>query len=250
MSLRRVWRTSTFICLLVAVLIYFYAVPIAILLHTKWELRNDPRLWVVPKPLRLVSAPDLDGKLLSYFGYEFESPWTEVKLERKLESIVILNFSSGQVLCVLDPAHSVDELGLMKREAVRRGVDLTNVLGEEATRSRYALLTWTWSLTPGDLRLLSPRQKMVANSVFLRMKKIWMERLKGGVYSFQTNWLHGIQEGDPWQDDMVIIRAFDTQDHKIELWVGSEKGANRKPTQDEINRVLCSLRPTATSQAK
>lgn len=250
MSLRRAWQASTFIWLLLAVLIYFYAVPIAVLLHAKWEFRNDPKLWVVPMPLRLVNTPHRDGKRMSYFGYEFESPWAEVKRERKFESIAVLNFSGGQVISVLDPAHDVDELQAMRQAAARRGENLTSVLGEEATSSRYGLLTKIWSLTPGDLRLFSPRQQMVTNSIFLEMKKTWMERVKGGVYSFQTSWLRGVQEGDPLLDGTVIIKAFDTQDRKIELLIGSEQGANDRPSQDDINRILCSLRPTATSPAK
>jgi hypothetical protein len=49
---------------------------------------------------------------------------------------------------------------------------------------------------------------------------------------------------------MVIIEAFDPQDHKIKLWIGSERGANHRPSQEEINRILSSLRPAAITQAK
>jgi hypothetical protein len=250
MSIRRIWRPSTIICLVAAVLIFVYANPIASLLYAKWEVRNDTKLWVVPTPLRLVAAQPPKGKTMSYFGYEFESPWIEVKRERKAESITILNFSGGQVIVLLDPAHDVDELQLMKQEATRRGIRPKSVFGEEAARSRYALLSMTWNLTPGDLRLFSSTRKMATNSAFLLVKKAWMERIKGGLYSFETSWLRGIQEGGPVQDDMVIVKAFDAQDHKIELWIGSERGANHRPSQEDINRILYSLRPAAPSQAK
>jgi hypothetical protein len=119
-----------------------------------------------------MNTPQPDGKRMSYFGYEFESPWTEVKRERKSESIAVLNFSGGQFISILDPAHNVDELHLTRQQAASRGDDLRNVLGEGATRSRYALLNKIWSLTPGDWRLFSPRQQMATNAVFLEMKKI------------------------------------------------------------------------------
>jgi len=250
MSIRRTWQVSTLICLVASALIYVYARPIATLLYTKWEVRNDTKLWVVPAPLLLVNAQHPAGKTMSYFGYEFESPWTEVKQERKLESIAVLNFVGGQMISILDPAHDVDELQMMKQEATKRGLDLKSVFGDEATRSRYALLSQIWSLTPADLRLFSSSQEMVTNSIFLMMKKIWMVRIKGGLYSFHTSWLRGIQEGGPLQDDVVFIEAFDAHEHKIQLWVGSERGANPRPSQEDINRILWSLRPTTTAQAK
>jgi hypothetical protein len=268
MRVRRIWKGSTIIYVVTAVLLFAYARPIAFLLHTKavllfayarpialllytkWEVRKATELWVVPTPLRLVATEPQTGKTLSYFGYDFESPWTDVKRERKLESIAVVNFSGGQFISILDPAHSTDELQMMKREATKRGVELRSVLGEEATRSRYALRSKILNLTPGDLRLFSPRQEMVANSVFLIMKKAWMARLKGGLYSFETNWLRGFQEGGPAQDDMVIIEAFDAQDHEIQVWIGSGHGASNRPSQADINRILYSLRPAPTSQAK
>jgi len=227
-----------------------YAKPIAALLYAKREVRNDAKLWVVPTPLRLVDAPHPARKTMSYFGYEFESPWTEVKRERKWESIAVFNFAGGQVISILDPAHDVDELQMMKQEATKRGGNLKSSFGDEATRSRYAMLSKIWSLTPADLRFFSSRQEMVTNSIFLTMKKTRMERIKGGLYSFDTGWLRGIQEGGPAQDDMVIIEAFDARDHKIELWIGSEPGANPRPSQEDINRILHSLRPATATQTK
>ncbi len=250
MSMRRLWLPSTFVCLAMAVLIFVYAKPIAVLLYAKWQVRNDAKVWVVPTPLRLVEVPHGAGKAMSYFGYEFESPWTEVKRERKFDSIVVLNFSGGQMISIFDPAHDVDELRMMKQEATKRGVDLKSVFGDEATRSRYAMLSKIWSLTPADLHFFSSRQEMVTNSMFLMLKKIWMKRIKGGLYSFDTSWLRGIQEGGPGEDDLVIIEAFDTSDHKTELWVGSERGANPRPSQEDINRILCSLRRATATQTK
>jgi hypothetical protein len=249
MSVRRLRLPFTLVYLAVAAVIFVYAKPIAVLLYAKWQVRNDAKLWVVPTPLHLVDVPHVAGKTMSYFGCEFESPWTEVKRERKFDSIAVLNFAGGQMISILDPAHDVDELRMMKQEAAKRGVDLKNVFGDETTRSRYAMLSKTWSLTPADLHFFSSRQAMVTNSMFLMLKKVWMKRIKGGVYSFDTGWLRGIQEGGPVQDDFVIIEAFDISDHKIELWIGSERGANPRPSQQDINRILYSLRPTA-SQTK
>jgi len=180
------------------------------------------------------------GRKFSYLGYEFEAPWTEVKNERKGESIVILDFKGGQVISILRGA---DELGVMRQEAAKRGADIASVFGDQATSSSYALRSKTLCLTPRDLRLFSSPKEMVAKSVLLTLKGIWITRANGELYSFQTAWTRGFQEGSPTQDSMVSIQAFDEQDREIQLLIGAETEANGKPSQAEINRILYSLRP-------
>ncbi len=84
---------------------------------------------------------------------------------------------------------------------------------------------------------------MVGNAVLLILKQIWVPRMNTGLYSFQTEWFRGFQSGDPARVNVVIIEAFDRQDREVELWIGSEKQANNKPSQEDINRVLYSLHP-------
>jgi len=168
--------------------------------------------------------------------------------ERKMESVAILNFSTGGFIEVLAPSKNGNELDAMKHEAEKRGVDIRNVFGDETTHSNYALRSKVLSLTPRDLRLFSSRQEMVANSVLLILKKTEKNHFRGGLFSFRTEWFRGFQDGDPAQDKMVIVEAFDSQDHKIELYIGSEPAAKSKPSQTDINQILLSLRPASPSQ--
>jgi len=237
-------------CVGLGVLLATYAPQISLLPYMKWELRNAAELWVVPAPLRVAANEPCKGRTFSYFGYEFETPWTQVKRERKQESVAALNFSGRQFVTIFDPAQSANELDLMKQSAAKRGVELRAVLGDEAGRSRYALRSWMWNLTPADLRLFSSRQKMASSSVFLTLKKIWMTGIKGGLYSFETSRFRGFQKGGPGQDDVIIIEAFDAQDRKIEIWIGAERGSKNRPSQADINTILYSLRPVSTTQAK
>ncbi len=224
---------------------FFYGRPLGLLLFTKWEARNEPELWIVPKPLPVFAGETSAGRTFSYFGYEFESPWTEVKLERALKAIVVLNFATGQTIAFPDPAQNVDELKLLKAEAAKRGVPLSSVFGDEATRSRFALRSKILNLTPGDLRLFSTRQEMMTNSIFLFFKEMDMGKIKGGMYSFETGSLRGFQEGTPSQDDVVTIEAADSEDRILELWIASEHNAKSRPSQEDIDRIIFSLRPVS-----
>ena len=162
----------------------------------------------------------------------------------------MIYFSGGQVITILDPAHNVDELQALREASPKQVNDLTKVFGEEATQSRYAFASKMWNVTPADLRLFSTRQEIVNSSVFLLMKNVYIKRIKGGLYSFETSSLRGIQQGDPVKDDVVIVDTFDLHDQKLEFWVGSQRGAAFKPSQEDIDRILYSLRPTPRAQTE
>jgi len=62
-----------------------YARPISALLSAKSDARKTPELWNIPQPLQLQSNLPTTGRMLCYFGYQFNSPWTDVIAERKLK---------------------------------------------------------------------------------------------------------------------------------------------------------------------
>ena len=225
------------------IILFMYIRPVTVLLSTRWLLRNESALWIVPRPLSLGVHKPSTGRMFSYFGYEFESPWAELRRERQFESAVVLNFSTGGVIAEFAPAKNGSELDALKHGAASRGVDIGNLFGHEATRSNYKLRTKVLSMTPHDLRLFSARQEMVENSLLLTVKALGIRRVRGGLFSFQTDWLRGFQEGDPALDNVVFVEAFDSQDHKIELYIGAEPAAKTKPSQTDINQILLSLRP-------
>ena len=133
------------------------------------------------------------GRSFSYFGYEFESPWTEVAIERKFQSVAVLNFSGGQAIAVFDWPNS-GSLQVLKGGSADSAAALETILGAEATRSNYAFISSILNVTPGDLRVFSSRQKMAGNSVLLNMKQLEISRVKGRVYSFQTGSFRGFQK--------------------------------------------------------
>lgn len=246
MTIRRIFSPGTIIAIVFCVVLLTYGLPVGALLYTKWQVRNSPELWTVPIPLPVTAFEKSAGRTFSYFGYEFESPWTEVKQERKFESMAILNFSTGDAISIFDHHNNADALGAMKQAAAQRGADLKNVFGDEATRTNYALRSKILYLTPRDLRWSWSRGEMAGNSVLLMMKQIWLPRTTGGLYSFQTKWFHGFQSGDPAKAGVVVIYAFDAEDQEVQLFIGSEPRSKNKPSQDDINRILYSLHPVST----
>lgn len=251
MSARSLLKTSTIICIVLGVvLLCVYINPVTLLFVTRWKARAKPELWIVPRPLPTVSIEQAVGQTFTFYGYQFEAPWTEVKREEHLKRIELVYFSNGFVLILRDPAQVVNQLKLLTRESTENEAVLKRILGEEATRSNYMLRSKILNLTPSDLQLSLSRQKMVSSSVLLMLKPMWTDNLWGGLYSFQTEWLRGFQQGDPTRDKTVTIDAFDEHDHEIEFSIGRAPDARQEVTQSELNRIIYSLRPVLASQTE
>jgi hypothetical protein len=252
MSARRLLKNSTTICIALGVLllIYVYVKPVTLLSVTRWKARAKPELWMVPRPLADVSIEQTAGKTFTFYGYQFEVPWTEVKREEHLESIELLYFSNGFALMLHNPAQSVNQLRVLTSEGTENEAVLKRIFGEEATHSNYALRSKILNLTPHDLQLSLSRQKMVSSSILLMLKPMWTGNLQGGLYSFQTEWLRGFQQGDPTRDKTVAIDAFDAHDHEIAFSIGRATDARQDLTQSELNRIIYSLHPIPASQAE
>jgi hypothetical protein len=201
----------------------------------------------VPKPLTDVSIERTAGRNFTFYGYQFEVPWTDVKREVHLKNMELVYFSNNLVIMFHDPAQAVNQLKVLTSEGTKNEAALKRLFGEETTRSNYALRSKILNLTPRDLRLSFSRQKMVSSSVLLMLKPMWAGTLQGGLYSFQTEWLGGFQEGDPTRDKTVTIHAFDAQDHEIELSIGRAQSGSQDITQSELNRIIYSLRPILVS---
>ncbi len=231
-------------------LIYVYFRPIGLLCTIRRNTWAKPEFWIVPTPLANLPIDQTPGRKFAFYGYQFEVPWTDVKRETRLKSMQLVFFSNDFAIMLWDPAQRVDRLKLLTGEGTENEAAIKGLFGEEATRSNYALLSKVLNLTPRDLQLSFSRQKMVSSSVLLMLKPMWTHTLQGGLYSFQTNWLRGFQQGDPTGDKTVTIDAFDAHDHEIKLSISRAQNANQDVTQSELNRVIFSFRPIPASQTK
>jgi hypothetical protein len=251
-------RTFYFVGLFVvgAILLFLftYGGRIGLLLLTHWEVRNIPQVWLVPAPLAFVPPHRPAGRKFSYFGYDFETPWTELISGRRYDtndpsdSVVNLTFSTGNVVVIFDPAKR-DSLQILKQEASKRGEQLTKYFDEQSLRTNYSMRSKQLYLTPHDMGVFSSRLEGEGNFALIAMKSIELQRVKGGLYTFHTERLRGFQLGDPAQDEVVIAEAYDSQDHLIKLFISSDPAGQHKVSQADIDQIICSLRPTAGSGA-
>ncbi len=220
-----------FLGLLIALGVWLYAPPLEMLILTRREIRNSPEVWVVPKPLPDTAISQSVGRLFSYAGYEFEAPWTEVKVEKKGDRFGMVHFSAGVTIVLFN--ESLGEAEFEKSN--KSGIAAKTIFGYQV---RSAML----NTTPTDLRILSGRHDMVRCAVFLRLKAGELPPGVGHIYSFQTEWARGFEVGDLSAGKTVEIDAFDLDDNMVRLLITVAPGA-KQPTQEEMNRVIFTLRP-------
>jgi hypothetical protein len=250
-STRRIPKFQAIICIALGVLLLLlYVRPLTLLSVVRWKTRGKPEFWIVPRQLGDVSIDRTAGRNFTFYGYQFEVPWTDVKREVQLKNMELVFFSNNFVIMLHDPAKAVNQLKVLTREGTKDEAALKRLFGEETTRSNYALCSKIVNLTPRDLHLSFSTQKMVSSSVLLMLKPQRVGTQQGGLYSFQTEWLRGFQEGNPTRDKVVTIYAFDAGDHEIEISVGRGQGPSQDITQSELNRIIYSLRPMLASLEK
>jgi len=162
-----------------------------------------------------------------------------------MESGCNTNFSTGGFIEVLAPSKNGNELDRMKHEAEKRGVDIRNVFGDETTTLQLCASLKVLLLTPRDLPCFLPTRNG-ANSVLLILKRP-KEPFRGGLFSFDrmvprfSRWRPGTRQDGH-------CGSLRPQDHKIELYIGSEPAAKSKPSQTDINQNSSFTAPASPSQ--
>jgi len=242
MTARVVRITTCSVCLSLAVLLFVYGPAWSALAYGKWKFRESPNIWIVPRPMSLTFAARTGVAKMAYFGYEFDSPTAEVKEERKVESVVVLSFSSCAGMLIFKPSPGGGLIHAVKLEASKRGENIEDLFGREATGSDYALRSKELNLRPSDLRFFASRQEIVANFLFLTIKDGESQRFKNGLYSFETHWMRGFQEGNLSRDRGVLIDAYDREDRRLMLVVAAKPGPSCF-AQSDLNQIISSLRP-------
>jgi hypothetical protein len=215
-----------------------------------WEMRKTskraPVVRLVPRGLPDSSVSSREGKTLSYFGYKFEVPWTDVDESRtKLYATsVAIGFSSGKTIVFKS---------LPRREFVNAVLKETD---ERAFRqayggvlqSDYALWSAVAHATPDKVTLFTPSKDIMATSMLLLLKATAAPE-QSAIYSIQNTDFKGFQWGDPNGRPRQIVADLFADDAGLEImFFGPGKGQPLGISQADINRVLQTVHKTADTR--
>lgn len=227
-----------------------YLVPrfrLALELHELHKLvSKKPVLVARPIPLQQTAVAEAKGAHLSYFGYEFETPWAELETSGTWKSFARAVFRSGQIVVLNVPTKQLSMIKTVDWWFAARGVTWATAFGANFPRSNYAIYEAAMNLTPDQISVFGPRQRAAAGVMLLEVAKS-AYALPGdtGIYSFSSKYLRGFQFGDPDRARSIRVIAFDSEDRQLGIILTTRPESSVRISQVEINRVIQTLRPTS-----
>jgi hypothetical protein len=213
---------------------------------------------IVPVDLKNKAISTAAGIALSYCGYEFEVPWTDLD-ENKTTSYprdkaektkVDLRVRSGLRLIVraASPREWVNDLPKDLSVSAR---DLEAVFGHETMNSDYRFMKTLYEFTPENMNHWASLQRGLTKEEFLLLiKSIALPKAaETGIFNLQSHDYRGFQLGDPRVRQSKILIDLYSEEGGVEIVFLQEDYLNFSGvTQPEINRVVLSLRKAAPSE--
>jgi hypothetical protein len=225
----------------------FWAGPMAG--TTYIAIKTPPLAKIAPVPLPDSSVSQSPGKKLSYFGCDFEVPWTDVDESQTKVSPgpapteVFFVFRSGLRFSVtLDTP--LDLVNTATHSFHLSPQDMRAIYGDEAVRSDYAFSKKLYEFTPSQMHHWSLSRRLHFQEYMLILVKsvVLTPSANGGIFYIQNQTFRGFQQGNPrLRPDRITVDLY--SDKRCIEFIFSQKDY-RNPSgvsQAEINRVVQSL---------
>lgn len=203
--------------------------------------RKLPFVKLTPTGLSDLSISRAPGMKLSYFGYEFEVPWTDIDTEKT--KIVGGNkanivFRSGNVLSVWSgPPHEFMN-GLLEQVKMDRDA-FRKVYGDQALQSDYNFQRLILEATPDKITLLSSRKTATSQGVLLTVKAICVPGdPNSGIFAVQGKEFKGFQYGRPQSPPKHLSVELFPENGHLDLLFGQKRDGPTIISQADINRVV------------
>jgi hypothetical protein len=208
--------------------------------------RKLPFLNRTPVALTDLSISQAPGTKLSYFGYEFEMPWTDIDNE-KIKIVgrnkVIIPFHSGNAFMMWSaPPHefvnNVVEKMKLDRESFQK------IYGAEVLQSDYSFMRLILDTTPSKITVSSTRERDVSQETLLMLKGMSLSLYgdpESGIFDVSGREFNGFQYGSPQSPSgRINVELFPNGGH-LDLFFGEKKDGGTPITQADINRVVLTI---------
>jgi hypothetical protein len=242
--LRRILLTA-FITLAVIFVLVQWIAPVALSFYA--ARKAPPVARVVPADLKDKSVSETPGRKLSYFGYEFDVPWsdldeTQTKLypkDKPNKTRVELHFRSGlRVLVTAIPPRSwATELSTDFNVPPQR-------VESSFGKSDYSFVKTLYEFTPEKMNHWSLSDRVHNREEFLLLvKSIALPRsAEAGIFNLQNQSYKDFQDGNPQvRQDEIIVHLFSDEDSVEMIFLQKDYQDPTGVSQPEINRIVQSL---------
>ena len=240
------------VLLLCAAYLWFFGFQTLIVLEARYLTRKTPAVQFAPAPLADSSISPSPGKKLSYFGYEFEVPWTDVD-EAKSGPIPDSNkarivFQSGNTLSVWHGSPRAFLHQVLSNDKINQNT-LRRIVGDDALQSDYALYRTILQMTPDKMTPFESQRDAADQALLLLVKGIGMPLgSESGVFAVSAGEFSGFQFGRAANPSAeVSVRLF-SDSSSLNFIFNQNTGGPTVISQPDINRILQTLRKAAPRQ--
>jgi hypothetical protein len=210
---------------------------------------------IVPTDLKDHSVSPAPGTKLSYFGYEFEVPWTDLDetqtrlypTDKPEKRRVDLRFRSGLrlLLTAVPPREWVNgfpEQFNVSPQKIEAG------FGHETMTSDYSFIKAVYEFTPDKMNHWTVSDRGLNRDEFLLMIKslALLKSADTGIFNLQNSSYKGFQQGNPEvRQDGIAVNLYADDGTAEFMFFQKDYQSPRGVTQSEINRIVQSLRKAA-----
>lgn len=247
--LRRILLALAIILAVVFVTMH-WIVPVALSFYAAHKAPAIAR--VVPIDLKDHTISTITGKSLSYLGYQFEVPWTDVdetqtKLyptDKPVKTMVDLRFRSGLRLLMssIPPRSLVNDLPKNMNVTPQA---IESAFGRETMKSDYSFVKTVYDFTPDKMNHWSfGGSGMNRDESLLIFKSIIPAKsAETGIFNLQSPGYQGFQQGSAeLKQDRIILDLYSDEGSVEMIFFEKDYKNPAGVTQPEINRIVQSLR--------
>jgi hypothetical protein len=253
--LRRI-LTTVVITLAVIFAAVRWIAPVALSFYAAKKVPSIAR--IVPTELKDHSVSQAPGVKLSYFGYEFEVPWSNLDESKAIlypkdkpeKTRVVLTFRSGLRLMVTAVPAREFANEFTKEDFKMTPQKFEAVFGQGTTTSDYTFARNVYEFTPAKIHYWSLSDGVhYREQAMLIIKSIMpVKAAETGIFYVQNRDYKGFQQGDPAvRKDNLVLDLYSGDNHCEIIFLQKDYHDIAGVTQPEINRVIQSLHRTAVS---
>ena len=253
--MRRLRRLLITAVVTVAVLLasIYWTGPIALSFYAARKL--PPIARVVPIELKDNTFSSAAGTKLSYLGYDFEVPWSDLD-QSKTElypkdnpekSAAVFVFHSGLRLWLkVVPQREFANLWATDFKTPPRAFDA--IFGVGSANSDYVFVNNVYSFSPDKMHHWSgaPSTHIREEMVLIAKSMMLTKAADDGIFHLHTPLFEGFQQGNPNKNrNTVVVDVYAGDDHVEILFLQKDYQNSPGVTQPEINSIIQSLHRNA-----
>ncbi|MGA3300747.1 MAG: hypothetical protein ABSD87_11710 [Candidatus Acidiferrales bacterium] len=234
-----VWAATSFAVLVAYACLFGVQTGFAFIAW-RWG-RQMPVTKTIPVDLTDLRINPAAGTNLTYLGFSFEIPWSDVVESKTVGKMQLVRFRSGMVIIIsrIPPRAFVTSVA----EKAGGEQDLKRAYGDEVTSSDYNFYQMMLNTTPKSVKPFGSRQAATRSELILLIKAIAVpEPGESGIFSLRTSHFEGFQYGNPGVNPKrILIDLFDELGGTEIMVACGATGCSPPITQADLNRISQSL---------